>query len=136
MTNNEKRLIRRYLVWCYKTVKESLDRIDRYYTQNQVDSFILSKFSAKNSTPAVDPVYRKLVQEFTSYAQAKLDNADKKKYVDKENGRLHPEYQYLLNRFKAIEGAVKHFLGAQELQRMGREYEQEMTSRIWSAKEH
>lgn len=38
---NTKKLKTRYLVWLYKTTKERLDRIDRKFTQLEVDRFIL-----------------------------------------------------------------------------------------------
>jgi len=45
---DQKNLIRSYLVWCYKTTKEDLDKIDRYFTQNHVDNFILSRLKKLN----------------------------------------------------------------------------------------
>jgi len=41
MNLKEKNLLRRYLIWCYKTTKEELDKVDRYFTQDVADAYIL-----------------------------------------------------------------------------------------------
>ena len=126
----EKALIRRYLIWCYKTTKEDLDRIDRYYTQNLVDHFILDEFK-KGSAP-----FLKQIDEFKKYLNQKLIKADQKKFSDKAAGKLTSEYQYLQKRFVAIEKSIKHFLGVKELGAIRNLYEEEMTERILQAREH
>ena len=40
-TDDRKNLKKRYLVWLYKTTKESLDRIERKFTQLEIDRHIL-----------------------------------------------------------------------------------------------
>ena len=83
ITANEQKLVWRYLLWCYKTTKETLDRIDRYYTQLWVDKFVLEDLKAG------------------SYVK---DNDEYRKFVD-----VFADYKYLRNRFGAIEKAITHF---------------------------
>jgi len=135
---NEKVLIRRYLIWCYKTTKEELDRIERYYTQIQVDHFVLSDLrkteefnSSKGSVP-----FREIVGEFEKYIEDKKRNVDQKKFTDDQQRDLSPDYIYLKCRFSALKKAIKHFLGARELNNICSLYEQEMTGRILQAREH
>lgn len=132
---NENKLVRRYLVWCYKTTKESLDRIDRYYTQLQIDQFLLDELMNNRSFNS-DEGYKKHVKDFEAYMFKKKDNVDQKKYKDMSQNVLQPEYLYLQKRFAAIEVAIKNFLGPKELTRIAEGYEQEMTRRIWEAREH
>jgi len=81
LNSKKKDLIRRYLIWCYKTTKEDLDRIDRYFTQNIADDFLLDQltrskdFKSKKSNAN----YRKLVRDFARY---KIDKR-KKKQINK-----------------------------------------------------
>ena len=125
-------LIRRYLIWCYKTTKEDLDRIDRYYTQLKVDQFILKQLiNAKE-----DAAYQDLVNNFEKYMAAKKENVDKKKFSDPHQKILDPQYKYLRHRLSAIEKAIQHFLGSRELVKINVLYEVEMTRRILEAREH
>jgi len=137
-TAREKELIRRYLVWCYKTTKEDLDRIERYFTQYEADTFLLKTLRGDKgylSAPPADP-YRKLVEEFEIYLTEKYHKALKKKFADESHRQLEPQYRYLRGRFGAIEKAIVHFFGKKELKVICRLYEEEMTSRILTAREH
>ena len=133
LTPNEKYLIRRYLIWCYKTTKETLDRIDRYFTQLQVDCFVLRKLE---KTKTKDPAYNARIQDFKKYMQEKETNVLQKKFLDPKKVKLQPHYQYLKERFLAIERSIVHFLGKNELNKICSLYEDEMTRRILEAKEH
>jgi len=128
----EKNLIRRYLVWCYKETKEKVDKIDRYFTQLKADDFILAQLkNTKDYGPSAGHKdYKMLVDQFKSYMSKKKLNVLKKKFKDSKRIQLNPEYQYLCNRFSAIEKAIVHFLGANELNNISLLYEQEMTKRI------
>ncbi len=133
---NEINLIRRYLTWCYKTTKEDLDRIDRYYTQDRADQFILDQLMKDPKFFKEDDAYQSLVRDFEKYMVTKKENVDKKKFKNIEKKVLDPNYKYLSNRFQAIEKAIQHFLGQKELAKITDLYEQEMTKRILEAKEH
>jgi hypothetical protein len=138
LTPNEKNLIRRYLTWCYKTTKEELDKIDRYFTQIKADEVILKqlKKTKEEKSSAENKASEDTVDRFQAYMKNKEENALKKKFKDGKSGAWHPEYQYLHHRFMAIEHAIRHFLGADELKKISFLYEQEMTRRILEAREH
>lgn len=133
---NQKNLIRRYLIWCYKTTKEDLDRIDRYATQFVVDQYMLEKLKFLKPSAGIASEYKKLVEGFNDYLLNKKNKADEKKYVDSRKKEMAGSYVYLQERLKAIEEAVVFFLGKKDLTAIIKMYEQEMTSRILTAREH
>ena len=138
LTQNEKHLIRRYLIWCYKTTKEELDKVDRYFTQLKVDDLVLRQLrSVKEYKLSVgSKSYKDMVDRFQEYMSKKESNVLKKKYANDEHSVLNPDYQYLHYRFKAIEKAIIRFLGKDELKRICSLYENEMTRRILEARQH
>ena len=138
LTKKEKDLIRRYLVWCYKTTKEELDKTDRYFTQLMADGFILRQLRKMEGYRSVkgDQGYKDMVDQFSVYMEKKEANVLKKKFKDTRRRSLNPDYQYLKERFTAIEGAIRRFLGAEELKKISLLYEQEMTRRILQARDH
>lgn len=138
ISGNERNLLRRYLIWCYKTTKENVDRIDRYYTQNLVDHFILDELTkTKEFKSDKTPIeYKRLIKSFEDYAENKVKNADQQKFVNEKKTELTANYLYQTHRFAAIEKAIKHFFGAKELESIKNFYEEEMTSRILQAKDH
>ena len=136
LSSNDRRLVKRYLTWCYKTTKEDLDRIERYYTQIQVDHFVLDQLVKTPSFKNVGEFYQKLVMDFEQYITTKKNNVDQKKYKDVAKEILDENYLYLRNRFAAIEEAIVRFLGQKALKEITQEYESEMTRRILEAREH
>lgn len=118
-------LVRRYLLWAYKTTKESFERIERRTTQLMVDDFILDYFSRMKLE--VPP-------EFKTYVENKRKEEAKIKVTD--GNVQEPQYVYLKNRLAAIEAAIRHFLGAAELKRLHALYEQEYRRRILEARDH
>ena len=136
-TNNDKNLIRRYLIWCYKTTKEDLDRIDRYFTQNIVDDFILeSLVKTKEYQFSSDEDYKNLIRNFEQYKIEKFRKAEERKFLDEKKNILKPHYIYLQNRLHSIEKAAIHFLGQDDWMKIVELYESEMTQRILTAREH
>lgn len=120
---SHKALIRRYLIWAYKSTKESFDRLERKTTQLMADEHILRALSGKKTKGGEG--YDKLVDEF-------------KEYIAKKKQQPVPQgqYLYLRDRLDAVEGAIKHFLGAKELNSIRAGYEEEFTRRIWGSKDH
>ena len=122
LSQQHKDLIRRYLLWAYKTTKESFERIERKTTQLTVDEYILKHIrAAGGSAPH-------LIKEYEAYINTKK--------ADEFKLKKDPQYVYLKNRLKAIEATIKYFLGAKELKTMRSMYEQEFTARILQAREH
>ena len=136
LTPNEKRLLRRYLVWCYKTTKEDLDRSDRYFTQLMVDRKVLADLRKARMAGGQPAEYVKKVDDFEAYMKAKEARVLNQKFADLKTKQATPDYWYLQERLKAIEAAIKEFLGLKELKRIVDLYEEEMTRRILEAREH
>lgn len=126
-SSSHKNLIRRYLLWAYKSTKESFERIERKTTQLMADEFILDYFSKHRLD---------LPEEFRQYVAAKRQDETKLKFSDGKRSRYHPQYLYLKNRLAAIEAAVEHFLGKAELGRFEKLFEGEFTRRILEARDH
>ena len=130
----DKALIQRYLIWCYKTTKESLDRIDRKFTQVQVDQFILRQLEKNRRQNQSD--ISKLINDFKVYTSNKEREGIEQKFSNGNKAVLDANYVYLTNRLSAIELAIRHFLGPRMLSKIELLYEQEMTRRIIESKEH
>lgn len=80
--------------------------------------------------------YLKRVDEFEKYLVSKKEAADKKKYTDPAHKDISPEYLYLTSRLRAIESSIVFFLGKAQLKKIVGLYEEEMTGRILTAREH
>lgn len=132
----EKALIQRYLIWCYKTTKESLDKIDRKFTQIQVDRFILGHIEKSLPRPSSRSEYSQLIDDFKVYISSKEKDGLSQKYLNSKGGAPHSNYIYLQNRFNAIEKAIRHFCGPRVLTKISLLYEQEMTRRILESRDH
>ncbi len=126
-SSQHKQLVRRYLLWAYKSTRESFERIERKTTQLVVDDYILNHFS-KNK--------RRVPGEFVSYIDTKRRDELTLKFADAGKKKLHPDYEYLKNRLDAIEAAIKHFLGTKGLKQIEGLYEEEFTRRILEARDH
>lgn len=134
MNTEHKDLIRRYLLWAYKTTKESFERIERKTTQLIVDERILR--SLKSSSKSSDRVDDSFIKEFETYIANKAADEIRQKYTGADKKTLHPQYLYLKRRLLAIEEAIVYFLGAAELKRIRALFEAEFTERILKAREH
>jgi hypothetical protein len=133
----EKNLIRRYLVWCYKTTKEELDRIDRKFTQVDVDRKVLKELVKGVVSAGVGKnAYLGKIKEFENYITKKEKDANIEKYVSVEKKQVQSNYFYLTKRLGAIEKSVISFLGSKELRAIESAYEEEMTRRILESREH
>ncbi len=131
----EKRpLIRRYLLWCFKTTKEDLERIDRKFTQLEVDNYLLQQLPGKVAHGQL--VDQKHIDDFKQYMAGKKTDAERLKFEEKPRGRLQPDYVYLQKRLDSVEKAIVAFLGKKELAAIRKLYETEMTKRILEAREH
>ncbi len=137
-SQDHKVLIRRYLLWSFKTTKESFERIERKTTQLMVDEYVLQRIKAAGRGVPVRgrEKYAGLVKEFETYIKTKQADELKLKFSDSKGKSLHPQYVYLKNRLQAVEAAIRHFLGEKELRAMRSLYEKEFTCRILQARDH
>lgn len=118
-----KNLKKRYLIWLYKTSKEALDKIERKFTQLEIDRIILKELKKADK----DKKATKFIEEFITYVQNKEKGALSLKY---QNQDLHPGYYYLILKLKAIEKVITRILGNKTLKEIKALYEKEMTERI------
>lgn len=122
-------LKKRYLIWLYKTTKEELDKIERKFTQLEIDSFILKEMKRLDRPARV----RKSIDDFASYIQNKAKDGLTLKY---ENNELKPQYRFLEIKLKAIEKAIALGFGKKFLKEVKMLYEVEMTGRILKSEGH
>lgn len=119
----------RYCLWFYKTAKEELDKVERKFTQLEIDRLILGelkKAKAKNDISG-------FIADFEKY----IGDKEAAGRTAKFNGNaLKPEYEFLLLKLAAIEKAIVKKFGKPELSRIKRLYEAEMSERILKSREH
>ena len=125
-----KNLKKRYLIWLYKTAKESLDRVERKFTQLEIDGYLLKELKKLDKEKKAG----KLIGEFEAYVQNKAKEGLQLKYA--ENGDLKPEYHFMVLRLKAVEKAIVAGFGRKFLEEVKMLYEVEMTERILKSRDH
>ncbi len=137
-SSNDRNLIQRYLIWCYKTTKEDLDRIDRYFTQKIIDDYMFEELinTKECRSTSGNEEFKLQVHNFEKYKEEKFNKAQNKKYFGDGNKIISQDYLYMKYRLTAIEKAIVHFLGENELNNIIERYEEEMTRRIIVAHEH
>lgn len=136
---SEKELMYRYLVWCFKTTKEELDRVDRKFTQLKIDNFVLKQLERTSVLPMRDTQrqdYQKSLESFRQYIAQKKNDAFVEKYHDVATKKLNPRYAFLQLRLEAIEKAIRNFLGPKTLKDIQSLYQEEMVHRILAEREH
>ena len=138
ITGDERKLYRRYLLWCYKTTRESLERVDRKFTQLAVDYFLLKELgrAPESKNTARDKKCQAQIVSFRRYVAHKEKSAYSDKYEAGRDGEWKAEYWYLQKRLEAVKKAIRFFLGKGELARMETLYDEEMVSRILQARDH
>ena len=134
--NKNKHLKTRYLIWLYKTTKEPLDRIDRKFTQLEIDKFMFNKIEAilRRMQNKEKETYKKNINQFLAYIENKEKEALR---LQLENGKpLNSNYKFLKLKLCAIESAIKKFIGKKYLINIRFLYQQEMIKRILEEKQH
>lgn len=124
-----KNLKKRYLIWLYKMAKEALDKIERKFTQLEIDRFMLKELKKEDRNKRIE----KFISEFETYIRNKEKDGLSLKY---EGAKLKPDYYFLVLKLKAIEKAIKKELGKHSLKEIKALYEKEMTERILKSTEH
>jgi hypothetical protein len=124
-----KNLKKRYLLWLYKTTKEAIDKIERKFTQLEIDRILLKELrkADKNKKAA------KFIEEFNVYIQNKERDGLSLKFA---GSKLRPEYQFLVLKLSAVEKVIIKNLGKGALSQIKSLYEKEMTERILKSTEH
>ena len=130
-----KNLKLRYLLWIYKTTKEAFDRIERKFTQVDIDKKIMrymrEHIDTKNLKKKNEA--RKLLTDFKEYIDKKEKDGWKLKF---DNRKLQPEYYHLSLKLEAIEKTIVEEFGHKGLGGIKALYEQEMRRRIMETQDH
>jgi hypothetical protein len=122
-------LKKRYCLWLYKVTKDEVDRIERKFTQLEIDRMILARLEkAKNKNDL-----SKFITDFQNYISNKEADGQRLKYDGK---LLRPEYDFLCLKMAAIEKVISKELGKAALAQIKSLYEKEMTERILKSTEH
>ena len=121
-------LKKRYLIWLYKETKEALDRVDRKFTQIEIDKFMREELRKEKLK---DP---KFFEDFNTYVNNKEKDCETLK--SREGTYLNPEHQFLFLKLKAVEKAIVKELSAKGLEEIKNLYHQEMIDRILRSTEH
>jgi hypothetical protein len=125
----------RYLLWLYKNAKEELDRIERKFTQVDIDRKIFRYMSEHIDSTKLKrrDESGKFLKELKAYSDKKEKNGAALKF---EEGKLKPAYYHLVLKLEAVEKAIADDLGRRGLKGIKALYEHEMRRRIIEAKEH
>lgn len=124
---DKKNIQKRYLIWFYKVTKEAVDKIERKFTQLEVDRIVakgMKQALSKNKKPAI----KKRLEDFDRYMDKKLKAGNELTSCD--------EYDFTLAKLQAIEKAIVKMFSKAELNRIKSLYEQEMTERILKSTGH
>ncbi|MEW6101121.1 MAG: hypothetical protein AB1481_02370 [Candidatus Omnitrophota bacterium] len=121
-------LKKRYLLWLYKTTKQEVDKVERKFTQLEVDRFILKELKKLDKSKKAG----KFIDEWEAYIKSKEIDGLALKY---ENKSLKLDYYFLSLKLKAIEKATIKELGSKKLDEIKHLYEKEMTERILKSTE-
>ena len=124
-----KNLKKRYLIWFYKVAKEALDKVERKFTQLEIDKLILKELKSKNKDKKSD----KLIAEFEAYMLNKEMDSLGLKFDGKQ---VKPDYLFLELKLRAIEKTIVKELGNKGLDEIKSLYEREMVERILKSTEH
>jgi hypothetical protein len=124
-----KNLKKRYLIWFYKNAKEALDKVERKFTQIDIDRFILKEIKRKGKDKTVES----FIAQFEEYIQKKEQDGIALKF---ENKKLKPHYLFLVLKLEAIEKSIVRELGKKALEEIKLLYEVEMIERILRSTEH
>ncbi len=123
-----KNLKRRYLIWFYKVTKEAWDKVERKFTQLDIDRDLLDEMKKLDTSGKAEG----FIEEFEVYIQNKEKKGLDLKY---DGNKLKPEYYFLDLKLKAIERVIENELGKKALGEIKSLYEQEMTERIMKSRE-
>lgn len=126
---DRKNLKKRYLIWFYKVTKEALDKIERKFTQTEIDRTILGELRDEDECGLIT----NFVDDFEAYIETKEKEGMLLKY---KGGKPEPDFLFLELKLKAIEKIIIEELGKKTLNEIKALYENEMTQRILKNTEH
>lgn len=114
----------RYLVWLYKTTKEAVDRVDRKFTQLEIDRQIRAILFKEINLSTEKKSLEKFLKELDEYIAKKETEAQSLK---------DPAYTLHKLKLAAIERSIERLLDKKSLEEIKELYQQEMLRRIIEA---
>ncbi len=125
-----KSLYKRYLLWLYKTTKEKLDKIERKFTQLDIDRKIEKALKKKSSglPESARKVLEPFLDEWKEYIFQKESDTQESKFD--EAGSYAAEYLFLRLKLSAVEDEIVRRFGKKELTGFRSLYEEAMIQRI------
>lgn len=125
----------RYLLWFYKVTKDAFDRVERKFTQLDIDKLVLSSIENDIDYSKVKDkeVLQKFLDDFKIYIKKKEKEAFN---LTRDGEKLKEEYYFLQLKLVALEKAVISELGEEALMQIKKLYEEEMKKRILETKDH
>ncbi len=133
MDKEDKRsLYKRYLFWLYKTTKDELDKIDRKFTQLDIDRDMqkILQRKAKSYRGATKGGLEPFLKEWKEYIFEKESDAQKLKFTEELS--LNPKYLFLRLKLEAIIMCAKRRFGSGALKEFRQLYEESALRRILS----
>jgi len=118
-----KSLKRRYLIWFYKVAKEAFDKVERKFTQVEVDRIVLNGLKKRDKTQEI----KKYIEDFETYIAKKEKEGAALKFKGR---KVSPDYKFLSFRLQSVEEAIRKELGQKVLKEIKALYESEMSQRI------
>ena len=123
-------LFKRYLLWLYKTTKDECDKVERKFTQLEIDRQI-EKILEKHVN-ACKPVLKQSLgihlNEWKAYIVGKEADGERLKFDS--NGQLDSKYVFLCLKKKAVEHIILARLGRKGLREIKGLYEDAAKKRI------
>jgi hypothetical protein len=127
---NIRSLHKRYLLWLYKTTKDELDKIERKFTQLDIDRRVekILKVKAASLPKGAKKDLEPFLAEWKEYIFQKESEAQKLKF--NEDGSFAADYLFLRLKLGAVEEVVLARLGKKELAQFRAIYEEASVKRI------
>jgi hypothetical protein len=123
-------LHKRYLLWLYKMTRDELDKIERKFTQLDIDSEIEKKLAQRSGSfsAAARKGLEPFLSEWKEYVALKRKDAQKLKF--NEAGEVVASYLFLRLKLECVEAITARRFGARTLSGFKQLYEESSIRRI------
>jgi len=121
---DEKSLVKRYLFWLYKTTKDETDKIDRKFTQLDIDRRLQKILNIEVSllNGSLRESIAPFLNDWKEYIFQKESDAQKLKF--NEAGQLDAKYVFLHLKLKAIRHSIELLFGRRGFRQFRKLYEE------------
>jgi len=136
MNNQDvKNLKKRYLIWLYKTAKETFDKFERKFTQTDIDKDILVEMEKEllgAYLPHEKEAIQKRINDFYKYVEDKEKACSE---LRNQHKKINPDFIFSEVKLNAVEKIILKELGSRGFEEIKSLYEKEMTIRILKSTE-